>query len=385
VRSNLKSDFQNTLSRTALNLTAVTLLAATLAACGGGDSIQFPEPQAASLDAAHQRKATAAQAIEVTQSLRQAVTQAVAAGQTLTSVQTTVNAQAVALPGGGSITEVRLEYGGTIVADVNLPELPAAPATGAAPTSGPLVTPSAGVIESALSPATAGRGQLIWVAYPVSEGVVRWYCFGSYSSVAQDTDNACLYPGDSARGMTWGTLVDKSSEPFTQDPTKINRYGLDPEWALKFNISNVSCFAKTPPTLGKGTARDICDYQNGDWHVLRKLPLLCVKQSRLPPPTDFYSHSNGVPFFNADAAVTPPVYGVQLLGFIPGDALCKDQFGDGWKMADEHALGSEVPQNFAVRGQTPTDTRFWVAKSYGLIQPNPWCVTLTGLSCDGRP
>jgi hypothetical protein len=363
--SNLNSDFKSTRSRK-LNLAAAALLAAALAACGGGgDSIQFPEPQAVVTEAAQQRKATAVQAIEVTQSLRQAVTQAVASGQPLTNVQTTVNAQAIVLPSGGSITEVRVEYGGTIVAEVNLPAVPSAAPTGPAPTSGPLVTPPAGTIESALPPATAGRGQLVWVAYPVAEGVVRWYCFGSYASAAKDTDGACLYPGDSARGMTWATA------------NSVNDPALPP-YNAQHNVSYVNCNVTTPPTLGRSGGPKMCNPYDGDWHVLRKLPLLCVRIDNRDPPAGWNQLGGGA-FVRGEVAVTPPIYGIQLLGQVPGDALCAQQFGAGWTMASFH---DGFGWGFFGVGRTPTDTRFWVRIRDQ--QSNPWCATLTGLPCDGE-
>jgi predicted small lipoprotein YifL len=365
MRSNLNSELKGTLSR-ALSFPAVALLLATLTACGGGgDSIQFPELQAASPEAAQQRKATATQAIEVTQSLRQAVTQAVASGQKLANVQETVNAQGIALPGGGSITEVRVEYGGTIVAEVNLPALPLTPATGPAPTSGPLVTPPAGTIESALPPTAAGRGQLVWVAYPVAEGVVRWYCFGSYASVAKDTDGACLYPGDSARGMTWGT----ANGPIAA--------GLPP-YDAKFNMSYVDCNVTTPPTLGRNGGPKMCNPYEGDWHVLRKLPLLCVRLDGRGPPTGWLPAVGRSSLLRGEMAVTPPVYGIQLLGKVPGDAICSQQFGKDWTMANFHDAGG---WGFWGAGRTPIDTRFWVRIRD--TRANAWCGTLTGLPCNG--
>jgi hypothetical protein len=212
----------------ASTLTTVTLfttLTATLVACGGGASIQFPEPQAASPDAAQQRKATAAQAIELTQSLRQAVTQAVASGQKLTDVKDTVSAKAVMLPSGGTITEVRVEYGGAIVADVTLPTAQSAPATSVGTSSNPSgasASSSASLVEAASPSAAGGRGQLVWVAYPVAPGVVRWYCFGSFPTASQDTDGACLFPGESARGVTWGTQGDAPAGRFPAYDAKLN-------------------------------------------------------------------------------------------------------------------------------------------------------------------
>jgi hypothetical protein len=375
--SNLNSDFTSTLSRAALSLAAGTLMTATLAACGGGDSIQFPEPQAASPEAAQQRKATATQAIEVTQSLRQAVTQAVASGQKLVNIQETVNAQGIALPGGGAITEVRVEYGGTIVAEVKLPFVPEAPLPIPQATSTPQPNPGDPVlpapqvpgilnplIESALPPSPAGRGQLVWVAYPVAEGVVRWYCFGSYASVAKDTDGACLYPGDSARGMTWATADGSGAS------------GLPP-YDRTYDMSYVDCNVTTPPTLGRDRGPNMCNPYQGDWHVLRKLPLLCVRLGNRLPPIG-WKPPGGRVFIVGDVAVTPPVYGIQLLGQVPGDAICYQQFGKGWTMANFHDAGG---WGFWGVGRTPTDTRFWVRIRDQ--QANPWCATLTGLPCNG--
>jgi len=332
--------------RRAWHLISLALLA-SLAGCGGG-GVDFPEPSAITQQE-QQRKATAAQATELTQPLRQAVAQAVTSGQPLTTVQNNFSAQPVTLPSGSTITAVRVEFGGAIVADVTLPASTPPP-------------PPATIIDTALPPSTPGRGQLIWVAYPAAAGVVRWYCFGSYPSVAQDTDGACLYPGDAARGMSWGTA----------DGPAVG--GLPP-YDATYNVSMVDCNVTTPPTAGRSGAPLACDPYQGDWHVLRRLPLLCVRIDGRAAPTG-WTATPPRSFVRGEVAVTPPIYGLQLLGRAPGDQLCAQQFGSGWVMSAFHDGGG---WGFFGIGRTPTDTRFWVRIT---DQPaNPWCATLTGLPC----
>jgi hypothetical protein len=351
-------------------LTTVTLFAAltaTLVACGGGESIQFPEPQASGPEAAQQRKATAAQAIELTQSLRQAVTQAVASGQKLTDVKDTVNAKAVTLPRGGTITEVRLEYGGAIVADVTLPTSQSAPATsvgtGSNP-SGASASSAASLVDTGLPSAAGARGQLVWVAYPVAQGLVRWYCFGNFPTASQDTDGACLYPGESARGVTWGTQGDAPAGRF-------------PTYDAKLNLSYVGCDIATPPSLHTGFTPGGCGAEKGDWPVFQKLPLLCVLIDGRPLPVGWTLRTSFPLFLRGEMAVTAPVYGIQLLGNAPGNALCSQQFGAGWEIANQFTGNTG---GFIGNGRTPTDTRFWVVTRW-TTQANPWCATLTGLPC----
>jgi predicted small lipoprotein YifL len=333
-----------------LSLVAAALLA-TLAACGGG-GVDFPAPQVVTQQE-QQRQATAAQATELTQSLRQAVAQAVASGQPLATVQNNFGPQPVPLPSGSTITAVRVEFGGTIVADVSLPLPPA----------GSAQAPAATIIDTALPPNTPGRGQLLWVAYPAATGVLRWYCFGSYPSAPQDTGGACLYPGDSARGMSWGTANGPAA-------------GGLPPYDATYNISLVECNVITPPTAGRSGAPQACDPYQGDWHVLRKLPLLCVRQDGRAAPAGWAPVPGTRPFVGGEVAVTPPVYGIRLLGRAPGDQLCEQQFGSGWIMSAFHDGGG---WGYYGTGRTPTDTRFWVRIT---DQPaNPWCATLTGLPC----
>jgi hypothetical protein len=364
-RSSASVFFGITASGAAAGLAA--LLASMLTACGGGGSgIDFPAQTATPAQATDQRKATAAQATEATQPLRQLVAQAVAQGVPLATVQSspalTLPAGAITLPSGGSITAVRLEYGGTIVADISLPDLPA-PAPAASAASAPAPTPPPQVIETAKPPSTPGRAQLVWVAYPVAAGVVRWYCFGSYAGVEKDTDGACLYPGDAARGMTWATG---------------NGAGV-PAYDERYNISLAECNVTSPPTKGRSGADQACDPYVGDWHVLRKLPLLCVKKTNKPAPAGWFPANFIRPYVGGDMALTEPVYGVQLLGVVPGNALCAEQFGAGWTMAAFHDAGG---WGFFGSGKLATDTRYWVRIRDQ--SSNPWCATLTGLPCVGN-
>jgi hypothetical protein len=339
------------------HLLLIAAAAALLAACGGG-GVGIPEDTSRS-DAAATRQQAAAQATDTTAPLRQAVAQAVAAGQPLTQVQNNFGDPPVPLPGGGAVTAVRVEYGGVVVAEVALP--PAAPASAASGPGTPSTT--SGLPPTSLPPDTPGRGTLIWVAYPAAPGVVRWYCFGSYASAPQDTAGACLYPGDAARGMSWGTGNGPAAA------------GLTP-YDAQYDVSLLECNVVTPPTAGRSGAPDACDPYIGDWHVLRKLPLLCVRKAGQPAPTGWTPQPNGRRYVGGPVAVTPPVWGVQLLGTAPGDSLCEQQFGIGWTMAAFHDGGG---WGFYASGRTPTDTRMWVRISDQAA--NPWCATLTGLPC----
>jgi hypothetical protein len=334
---------------------AAAMAVATLAACGGG-GVDFPAPAAAASapTADEQRKAVTALATDVTEPLRQAIATAVSGGQSLTTVQTSFPAQPVVLPSGGQVTEVRVEYGGAIVADVALP-----PAAAASAPSGP--PPAA--VETTNPPTTPGKGQLIWVAYPAAPGIVRWYCFGSYADVGKDTAGACLYPGDAARGMTWGTYGDAAAVA--------NDHSFGVSWA--------ECNATSPPTLGRSGLAGICDPYTGDWHVLRKLPVLCLRiDASKTPPAGWVRQPQARPWLGGDMALTPPVLGVQLLGQAPGDALCSQQFGAGWAMAAFHDGGG---WGIVSNGVLPNNTRYWARiADQG---SNPWCATLTGLPCRG--
>jgi predicted small lipoprotein YifL len=342
------------MQRSPVRLVCAALLAA-LAACGGGGGVDFPDENAAPPTPDAQRQDAAKRATALTETLRQSVAQAVAAGQPLTTVQGNFAAQPVRLPGGGAITDVRVEYGGAIVVDVALP-----------PTTAGTREPPQGVDgEPWNPPATAGKGQMVWVAYPAAPGIVRWYCFGSYAQVAADTNGTCLYPGDTARAMTWATANGPAEAALTP-------------YDATHNISMVECNVQTPPTLGRTDAPNACNPYSGDWHVLRKLPLLCVRKTGMAAPEGWNPPVRAREFVGGDIAVTAPVYGVQLLGKAPGDTLCQQQFGEGWTMAAFHDGGG---WGFYGVGRTPTDTRFWVRIRDA--SSNPWCSTLTGLPCLG--
>ena len=304
--------------------TAVLLLY-TLAGCGGG-GIAFPEGQPVAASPEAKRKAIAAQATELTAPLRQAINDALAQGRKLTDVHNDLVAQPLPASSGGEITAVRVEYGGAIVADVSVPA----------------------------SSGTSVNGQLIWVAYSPGDGLVRWYCFASYASANEDTGGACFYPGDGARGRTWTARI------FSNDAVnKLSLFGCIEVFGPH------SCFFG----IGPGATSP----------VLQKLPLLCVNPAGVNRPE--VSALEGLDFVgNAD--ITPEVYGVQLLGHAPGDALCRQRFGDGWTMANTRVLFpyfADFGEAFGFM-KTPLDGRFWVRDDWS--NSNPWCATLTGLPCD---
>jgi hypothetical protein len=340
---------------------SLLLTLCVLAACGGG-GVDYPAPVAASAPPvaqppAVQRTAVNALALAKAQPLMVAIAAAVASGQRLTEVHTAASLPSIALP-SGDVTEVRIEHGGTIVMTLTLPDVPQLPAWVQAVASG-----------SALPVATLNQGQLFWTPYLAAPGVLRWYCFGSYEGVESETGGACLFPGYLARGVSWGTIKD-DNVPILREP---------------FGVSWVDCGATSPPT-STGIVPGGCYPYDGDTHVFRKLPVLCLrKNDQLGAPSGWPADQPlPIKLIRAEAAITLPVLGIQLLGRAPGDALCEQSFGVGWQMASFEDSGQSEGSFYRgagmyVFGRVSTQTRFWVRNSIGFS--NPWCSGLTGFPC----
>ncbi len=297
-------------------------------------------------------------ALNTAQPLMAALSAAVAAGAQLTEVHTTAAATSIPLP-GGDVSDVRVEHGGTIVITMKLLDLPQPPAWVLAAAPG-----------SALPPDMPNKGQLFWTPYLAAPGVLRWYCFGSYEGVEAETSGACVFPGYGARGVSWGTIKDETV-PILREP---------------YNVSWVDCDAASPPT-SIGVVPGGCYPYDGDTHVFRKLPVLCLrKDDRLGAPAGWPANEP-LPsrLIRAEAAITQPVYGVQLLGRVPGDALCAQTFGAGWTMAAFEDSGQFEGSFYRgagmyVYGRLSNQTRYWVRNSIGFS--NPWCSGLTGFPCE---
>ncbi|WP_158502218.1 S8 family peptidase [Vitiosangium sp. GDMCC 1.1324] len=113
----------------------------------------------------------------------------------------------------------------------------------------------------------------------------------------------------------------------------------------------------------------------GDTSVTEFRSLLCVLVDDRAAPTGIsFDSQNG--WLSGEVRATPPTPGLLLTSQQQGDAMCADNFGSGWRMAEFHdgRYGSNFlfPSGWSFwgTGQIPAGTRFWVAINN---QPaNPW-------------
>ena len=114
-----------------------------------------------------------------------------------------------------------------------------------------------------------------------------------------------------AKGMTWG-----------------KRYRDD-----QLGIEMVGCWD------GQGVG---CNAYRGDTDCGTSLPLLCVNiDGRTRPPYRVrYASKDDEPYYGGwlggEMALTPPVRGVELASLEVANGICRERFGDGWKMAEHH-------------------------------------------------
>lgn len=123
-------------------------------------------------------------------------------------------------------------------------------------------------------------------------------------------------------------------------------------------------------TVRVGCGNDECDADNGDTPCTEALPILCIKKSGagfpLPVPatvdnTDQYNKwSGGV--IATTAPTQPPATLVQA------DALCAEQFGVDWRVAEHHDGWGWYFQAYG--GVGDPDSRFWVDNN---DRPNATC------------
>jgi uncharacterized surface protein with fasciclin (FAS1) repeats len=113
----------------------------------------------------------------------------------------------------------------------------------------------------------------------------------------------------------------------------------------------------------------------GDRSCPESLPLLCIKVDGLPPPPSGggnlnYSHS----WSGGHIALTSPVTGDQINTRAKANAVCRNTFGSGWRMASHHdgALGTGGTEgwDFWAYGNLQIGRRFWVAVNDQYA--NPW-------------
>ena len=120
------------------------------------------------------------------------------------------------------------------------------------------------------------------------------------------------------------------------------------------------------------------DGPRGDTTTQAVLPMLCLRESRLPdpggltPPSETPGGALRRRWSGAEIALTEPMAGHLLASGEVADGHCSRRFGAGWRMAEFHDGGPNAGFDFwafAVAGSFDT-SRFWVAIS---DQPaNPW-------------
>lgn len=117
-------------------------------------------------------------------------------------------------------------------------------------------------------------------------------------------------------------------------------------WALggshdaSLGIDMVGCSGTPASPVAGGS----CDAYVGETSCRIALPLLCVKVDNSPRPNYAVSALNGTMMPSAyyqgwlggHMAVTEPVFGTNLRTATTGDDLCKNEFGEGWRMAEFH-------------------------------------------------
>lgn len=81
-----------------------------------------------------------------------------------------------------------------------------------------------------------------------------------------------------------------------------------------------------------------CNPYTGDTSCERALPVLCVRKDESAAPGGFpYDFYNG--WAEGHLAATAPVIGASLHGVEEADALCREQLGEGFRMAEHHDAG----------------------------------------------
>ena len=117
-------------------------------------------------------------------------------------------------------------------------------------------------------------------------------------------------------------------------------WGLGGSHDATLGIDMVGCSGVPAlPTVGGG-----CDPYMGDTSCKVALPLLCVKVDYSPRPNYAVYATGGSTMPSAyyqgwlggHMAVTAPVFGTNLRTATTGDDLCKNEFGEGWRMAEHH-------------------------------------------------
>lgn len=117
----------------------------------------------------------------------------------------------------------------------------------------------------------------------------------------------------------------------------------------------------------------------GDTLITESLPILCIKKDNLPKPDFVVSHLTGggaarATWSGGYIGLTSPVQGITLTSRDIANSICRETFGEGFRMAEFHdGEGPSAAWDFWGKLLNPNLTltdRFWVAISDQAA--NPW-------------
>lgn len=110
----------------------------------------------------------------------------------------------------------------------------------------------------------------------------------------------------------------------------------------------------------------ITNAYQGDTSVSASLPLLCFRPDGREAPGGLDTGSDG--WAGGEVKLSPSVPGTALTSLNTANAICSNEYGDGWRMAEFH----DGPNGWRwyANGTINPDTRFWV--SINDQNANPW-------------
>ncbi len=120
-------------------------------------------------------------------------------------------------------------------------------------------------------------------------------------------------------------------------------------WVLKGSSGELSF-------VGNGAHSN--GYQ-GDTSCEESLPVLCVKKMGLRVNSAIALNAyNG--WLGGEMKLSAPIQGLRLFSRSVADAVCENEFGDGYRMGEHHDGEGAVGWGFTGYGRIPADTHFWV-------------------------
>lgn len=151
--------------------------------------------------------------------------------------------------------------------------------------------------------------------------------------------------------------------------------GFGMTWGNNTNASTVDGIVFVTCHGMPRTENGSCNPYTGDTACSVQLPLLCLKVDGRPRPDGLIVPPTGAAaampsrFYAGWAAglvaATAPIVGFDLQSVEAADAVCRTQFGSGWRMAEFHdgridEAGNRGGWAWYANGTLDTSTRYWV-------------------------